>query len=68
MGKMTDAFGIEAVEKLAAQAINVGCYPPVRQTRNRHTCQVPWSEIHIIREAMEGAGIDWREIKRKVGA
>ena len=62
---MTDVFGRETTDRLAAWAIDTLTYPPAEIAT--YSTRVPAGEIRRGREILEEAGIDWRGLKEGQG-
>jgi hypothetical protein len=59
---VSDVFGQEAADRLAALAINIACAAPEHITTA--TTRVSARMMNELREAVEEAGIDWRALVR----
>jgi hypothetical protein len=49
--------------RLIAAAIQVAADAPARRGTYVSSALVPWSDIELLRDALDAAGIDWRKIK-----
>lgn len=47
-------------ERLLDATIAIARGAPAKQGTNVYSAQVPWSRIHELRDALDGAGIVWR--------
>ncbi len=50
----------EQLIELAAAAARVASSAPARPHPNTHAAKVAWSRIERLREALDGAGIEWK--------
>lgn len=50
--------------RVIVAAIEVAIAAPDQQQRYAFAAKVSWTRIHELRDALEAAGIDWRDVKR----
>jgi hypothetical protein len=48
-------------------ALQLAAYPPVRKHEHAYEARVPWRLIIELREALGGAGVDWKATRAALG-
>ena len=55
-----------STDKITRLARDVAAVVPLKRGTTT-TCKVPWSLIDVLREALDEAGVDWRERHESIG-
>ncbi len=48
-------------------ALQLATYPPARKHEHAYEARVPWRLITELRQALDDAGVDWREARATLG-
>lgn len=60
--KISQVFGVDVADRLAALAIDLACDPP--EAIQTYRTRIRAALIEEARDALEAAGIDWRSLVR----
>lgn len=51
--------------RLVEAALRVAIQPPLQPKEHTWAAKVPWTDMTRLREALQDAGLDWQEVKKR---
>lgn len=57
-------MNLTPTQRAIATAIEIATWPPLRRESYTSSAKVPWLLIEELRERLDAAGIDWREVRK----
>jgi hypothetical protein len=60
---LTPADRSDPRHRVLGIALQLAAYPPARKHEHAYEARVPWRLITELRQALDDAGVDWREAR-----